>query len=313
MNEAYQKGKQKLWYVKHKGEVLGPFPSGAVRRSLLLGRIIPTDEVSFNGKDWQPASNVPEVVPLELRRALEEGDEAVLLMGRMREDTRTGRERRTVESDEIHKYRRKGERRSEEGEVINKRRAARSVLIKRKKERLPLRSALISTLLVAGIIGYGLYRGAPTEVPEPECERAPVPGVNWQNCRLDGVQYLSADLTDANASGALLRGANLSGALFVDANLEYVDFSGADLSYAQLNHARMKGANLQNTDLTNAVFVGADLSFAILRGATPGGVVLENARLDHAVWFDGGSCLAGSVGVCNRKIKGKTPSHNEKP
>ena len=303
MNKAHPKGKQKLWYVKHKGEVLGPFPSGAVRRSLLLGRIAPADEVSCNGKDWQPASNIPEVMPPELRKALEEGDDTALQTGRMREDTRSGRERRSAESDAVYKQRRKGERRAEEAGTTNKHRAARSALLTRKKERLPLRSALVSLLLVAAIIGFGLYRGVPTQAPEAECESAPAPGINWQNCRLDGVQYAAADLTGVDAAGALLRGANLSGVLFVDADLEYVDFSGADLSYAQLNRAKMKGANLQNADLTNAVFADADLSFAILRGATPGGVVLEGARLDHAIWFDGGSCLVGSVGGCNRARK----------
>ncbi len=303
MNEDRQKGKQKLWYVKHNGEVLGPFPSGAVRRSLLLGRVLPTDEVTFDGKNWQPASKVPEVVPPELRKALEEGDESVLLVGRLREDTRSGSERRSVESDEVYKHRRKGERRSDEKEAINKHRAARSALFKQKKERMPLVSGLITAVLVVGIIGYGLQHGVSTDVLEAECEQQPVPGINWKNCRLDGVQYASADLKKADIRGALLRGANLSGALLLDANLEYVDFSGADLSYAQLDRAQMKGSNLQNTDLTNAVFKGADLSFAILRGATPGGVVLDNAKLDHAVWFDGGSCLAGSIGVCNRKMK----------
>jgi len=303
MNEDREKGKQRLWHVKHKGEVLGPFPSGAVRRSLLLGRVLPTDEVTSDGKNWQPASNVPEVVPPELRKALEEGDESALLVGRMREDTRSGRERRTAESDEIYKQRRKSERRSDEKEAINKHRTARRTLFKQKKERMPLVSGLISAVLVAGIIGYGLYYDTPTAVSEAECERPPMPGVNWQNCRLDGVQYASADLKKSDIRGALLRGANLSGALFMDANLEYADFSGADLSYAQLDQAQMKGANLQNTDLTNAVFKGADLSFAILRGATPGGVVLEDAKLDHAVWFDGGTCLVGSIGVCNRKMK----------
>jgi len=303
MNENQEKGKQKLWYVKHKGEVLGPFPSGAVRRSLLLGRVLITDEVTSDGKNWQPASRVPEVVPPELRKALKEGDESALLIGRLREDTRTGRERRTAESDKMHQQRRKGERRAEEKGAVNKRRAARSALLKQKVERLPLRSVLISVLLVAGIIGYGLHHASPTKSPEPECDRQPAPGVNWQNCRLDGAQYMNADLTQADINGALLRGANLSGALFTDANLKYVDFSGADLSYAQLERAQMKGANLQNTDLTNATFSGADLSFAILRGAIPGGVILENAKLDNAVWFDGQSCLAGSVGECNRKAK----------
>ncbi len=301
MNEDHKKGKQKLWYVKHKGEVLGPFPSGAVRRSLLLGRVLPTDEVTFDGKNWQPASHVPEVVPPELRKALKEGDESVLLVGRMREDTRSGRERRTAESDEIYKQRRKGERRSDEKAVINKHRAARLTVFKQKKERLPLVSGLISALLVVGMIGYGLYYDAPTAVSETACGDPPMPGINWQNCRLDGVQYASADLKRADMRGALLRGADLSGALFIGANLEYTDFSGADLSYAQLDQAQMKGANLQNADLTNAVFKGADLSFAILRSATPGGVVLEHAKLDHAIWFDGGTCLVGSIGVCNRK------------
>ena len=303
MKEAHEKGKQKLWYVKHKGEVLGPFPSGAVRRSLLLGRVALTDEVSFDGKDWQPASNTPEVVPPEIRKILDEGGEVALQIGRIREDTRSGNERRTAESDVVYKQRRKGERRSEEAGATNKRRASRLALLRRRKQRLPLRSVLVCVLLIALTIGFGLYHGASSEAPVAECENPPVPGINWQNCRLDGVQYIAADLTGANTAGALLRGANLNGALFVDAHLEYVDFSGADLSYAQLNRARMKGANLQNADLTNAVFTDADLSFAILRGAKSGGVVLENVKLDHAVWFDGNSCLVGSLGVCKRNIK----------
>ncbi len=303
MKEAHEKGKQKLWYVKHEGEVLGPFPSGAVRRSLLLGRIVPADEVSFNGKDWQPASSVPEVVPPEMRKILEEGDDAALKIGRMREDMRSGNERRTAESDAIYKQRRKGERRAEEAGVTSKRRTSRLALLRKRKQRLPLRPALISTLLIVLIIGFGLYRGVPPEAPVAECKKPPAPGINWQNCRLDGVQYASADLTSANATGALLRGANLNGALFTDAHLEYTDFSGADLSYAQLNRAHMKGANLQNADLTNARFTGADLSFAILRGAKPGGVMLERTKLDHTIWFDGDSCLVGSLGVCKKRAK----------
>ncbi len=310
MNTAHPKGKQKLWYVKHDGKVLGPFPSGAVRRSLLLGRIVPTDEVSFDGKVWQPARKVAEVMPPELREALESGDERALQTGRRREDMRSGRERRTVGSDALHKQRRKGERRAAEATDASRHRAARLALLHGRRERLPLRSALISTLLVALVIGFGLYRGGSTQAPAAACGQAPAPGIDWRNCRLDGVQYAAADLTAANAAGAMLRGARLSGALFIDANLEYVDFSGADLSYAQLSRARMKGANFQNADLTHALFTDADLRFAILRGAVPGGVVLEGARLDHAVWFDGGTCLAGSVGRC---VKEKRRSRSETP
>lgn len=166
------------------------------------------------------------------------------------------------------------------------------------KEKRPFLSLLLSIVLMVALIGYGLYRGPSPESAAPDCAAPPGPDVNWRNCRLEGIRVPSADLRRADMYSALLRGAGLSGAILTDANLEYADLSGADLSYALLGGAKMKGANLQNADLTNADLSAADLSFADLRGAAPGGVVVGGARLDHAIWFDGGKCLPGSVGTC---------------
>ena len=40
------------WYIRHKGNVEGPFPAGQIKQELLLGRYKPDDEVSHD-KDAQ--------------------------------------------------------------------------------------------------------------------------------------------------------------------------------------------------------------------------------------------------------------------
>ena len=72
---AQEKKQNRLWYLKTEAGVQGPFPSGAVRRSLLLGRLRVTDLVSTDGDTWQPIAEVPEVVPAELRGKKGEGRE----------------------------------------------------------------------------------------------------------------------------------------------------------------------------------------------------------------------------------------------
>jgi len=298
MKKNREKGKQKLWYVRQGRKVTGPFPCGAVRRSLLLGRITLDDDVSSNGKQWDIISTVPEVMPPELRKAIEDGDKETLLIGRMREDTRLGKERRTDQDDKMYRHRRQNQRRSEESEIQTKRQAARTVLLNQSLEQIPRGSIVLSILLVISIVGFGLFYRASSDSRNSDCAALPKPEVNWHNCRFDGLKAPLVDLRQADISSALLRGAELSGGIFIDGNLQYVDFTGADLSYAQFMGARMKGANLQNSDLTNANLTDADLSFAILRDAVPGGIVMKNARFDNAIWFDGNECQPGSIGKC---------------
>ena len=252
------------WYVQHDGDVLGPFTSSAVRRSLLLDQVSLSDAISTDSKSWQPLFSVPEVVPPQLRRG----------------GWRGGME-----------------------EAANGAPVQNTNWLKLGVEKTPFFTLALSIMLVGVAIGFGLYKGGLPEPPQPECKAPPQPNVNWRNCSLDGIQAPLADMSRADMYSALLRRAKLSGAILNGGNLEYADLSGADISYAQLNGARMKGANLQNADLTNTDLTGADLSFSTLRGATPGGVILKGAKLDNAIWFDGSKCLPGSVSGCAKSVQ----------
>lgn len=294
-------GKQKLWFIRQNGKIKGPFPSGSIRRFMLIGRVLPQDEVSHNRKGWQPASSVPEVVPPEIRKAITEGNLEGLIPARLREDERRGRERRQGSDDAEYKQRRKGERRQAETEIESKHRQAKLELsdVSQRKRR-PVIGVVVSVLLVSLVIGYGLYLGAPEAIPDPECNAAPAPGVNWRNCRLDGLKAESAELNGAMLNNAVLRGARLSGSRINRADLQYIDLSVADLSYVELKSSRMKGANLINSDLSYADLSGADLRFSNLTNANLGGANLAQTQFGNAIWIDGRICLPGSVGRCSR-------------
>ncbi|AKH19550.1 pentapeptide repeat-containing protein [Sedimenticola thiotaurini] len=291
--------KQKLWYVRRDGEIKGPHPPGAIRRFVLLGRVRVDDEVSIDKIDWLPVSKVPDVVPPEIRKALEIGDKELLITSRLREDERNGRERRVAADDRTYRQRRKGERRQAELEIIqNHRQAKIDLLERRRKKPLPLFSMIIVGTLVLLAVGFGIYLGAPASIPDPDCDSQPAPGVNWRNCKLDGLQLESAELDGVQLSNGSVRGAKLSGGKFNHGDMQYVDLSESDLSYAELKSASMKGATLRYTDLSYADLSGADLSFADLTGANLGGAAIKQARLDNAIWINGALCQPGSLGSC---------------
>ncbi|WP_435684034.1 pentapeptide repeat-containing protein [Sedimenticola selenatireducens] len=291
--------KQNLWYIRRDGQIKGPYPCGGVRRFVLLGRVTMEDQVSNDRKQWRPVSEVPDVIPPEVRKALAEGETDLLIASRMREDERNGRERRVSADDAEFKRRRKGERRQAELEIMQHHRKAKTDLLERRgKKPLPLFSIGVVGVLVVLAIGFGFYLGAPESIPDPDCESKPAPGVNWRNCRMDGVQLDAADLDHALLNNGMFRRAKLSGGKFNDSDMKYVDLSESDLSYAELKRAAMKGATLRHADLSYADLSGADLSFADLTGANLGGAKLQQARLDNAIWINGASCLPGSVGNC---------------
>lgn len=291
--------KQNLWYVRRKGEISGPYPSGGIRRFVLLGRVDIHDEVSVDQQDWQPVAQVPAVVPPDIRHALENGDEELLIAARLREDERNGRERRVAADDGKYRQRRKGERRQAELEIIqNHRQAKIDLLEKRRKKPLPLFSMITVGALVMLAIGSGIYLGAPVSIPDPDCDSKPVPGVNWRNCKLDGLQLENAELDGVQLSNGSVRGARLSAGKFNRGDMQYVDLSDSDLSYAELKSASMKGATLRYADLSYADLSGADLSFADLTGANLGGAAMHRVRLDNAIWINGALCQPGSLGNC---------------
>lgn len=294
-----EKSKRRLWFIRRNGQVKGPYPSGTVRRFVLLGRIQMEDQVSQDQKRWQSVAEVPEMIPPEVRKALAEGGQEQLIMSRMREDERNGRERRVKSDDEIYRQRRKGERRQAELEIMQQHRKAKTDLLERRQKRpLPVAGIVVTGILVLLVIGFGLYLGAPPAIPDPDCNAGPAPGVNWRNCRLDGVVLEGVDLSGALINNGRMQRARLSGSQINRGQLDYLDLSQADLSYTELKQANLKGATLRGADLSYADLSGADLSFADLTGANLGGARLEQANFDNALWIGGELCSPGSLGAC---------------
>jgi hypothetical protein len=132
-----------------------------------------------------------------------------------------------------------------------------------------------------------------------DCNAAPAPGVNWNNCKLPGIQAAQRDLGGLQASNADLSGGTFTAARLQGAKLQYANLIGADFSYADLSQASLKGATLRNSDLSNTDLSGADLSFADLSNAN-----LANSRLDNAIWSGNTRCASGSLGAC--RLPGST-------
>ena len=300
MNDT-KNGRQPLWYTRHQGALLGPYPSSGIRRFLLLGRLSLDDEVSGDGAAWVPLRSVAELVPREVREALERGDADALLPARLREDERTGHDRRDEAAvSGADRRRRKGERRRDETALETRHRAAREALQEqlRQPRRFPLVSLSVAGMLVVSAIGFGLIIGAPDGPAEPDCASSPGPGVVWRNCVFDTLELNGGDLRGSDISSAVLRSARFSGSDLSGTNLQYSDFTSADLSYSTLGQSLLKGARLTGADLSYSDLTGADLSFSDLRGANIGGATLQGARLDRAIWIDGRLCAPGSLGGC---------------
>ena len=149
--------------------------------------------------------------------------------------------------------------------------------------------------------------------PDPAragCTDPPAPGVNWQRCALDGLDFTDVDLQgarlrDASFFRGTLTGSDLSKtsafrAKFVNAVLRNAKFDGAKLSEADFTKADLTGTSLAGADLRRARFFGAVLRGVNLTEARLRGADLTRADLSGATWIDGKRvCSEGSIGRCN--------------
>ncbi len=290
----------KLWYVRRKGQVKGPFPAAQVSRFVLLGRIRDTDELSSDQKIWAPLPQVPELIPQAVRDG---AGQDVLTSLRCREDERGLHQRRSrsqtpgaVAADERTG---KDRRAPEDAETLSLREAKSRLLAEKRSRRdnyLPRVAGTALALVL--ILGLALMLVPAPDEDAPACDAPPGPAVNWSNCRMEDLSVTRKDLSGARITNAKLRQANLFGSKLTGADLAYTDLVKANLSYADLNGANLKGTNLTGADLAYANLSGADLSFADLSQAVLGGAVLNGAQLSSAVWLDGRICVPGSVGQC---------------
>ncbi|MEJ2643513.1 MAG: pentapeptide repeat-containing protein [Gammaproteobacteria bacterium] len=289
-----------LWYARRDGDVRGPYPAGQIGRYILLGRIRETDEVSQDAVQWAPVSAHPELLPPEMLDADSEQGRQRLLLARLREDERSGLDRREGPAAGERRERRRLDRRAPEADTLVRRRRARARLGQGRAEDSPTDFrvvAVLAVLVLALTIVFVRYT-PPVHRDDVQCSAAPGPGVDWNNCHRPGLHAPGADLLAAHMYSMDLTGSDLRGAHLHGADLAYATLSIADLQDADLSDARLTGAGLRNADLRSARLTDADLSYAVLRGARLAGAQLRGARLDHAIWVDGTICAQGSVGYC---------------
>lgn len=287
------------WYVRHKGEIEGPFPAGQIKQELLLGRYKADDEVSHDKENWQKLRSVRSLIPEVLLTSKDDPDrkERIAAARRWADERRVqrrgeqreqgpGPERRDGESFESIEYR------------FNREVTMKDVKARRNNQWI----ALVSLLLFIGIIIYAAFTWSPApDKAVANCEAPAAPGVNWSHCRLAGLQKLNQDFSAAIMESTDLSGANLYASNLQRARLSYADLGGAHLRLVDFSQATLKGASLRNADLTQAIFTQADLSYADLTGATIDETEFRQAKLDNAIWIDGKKCQPGSIGECQKQ------------
>ncbi len=293
-----------LWYVRRSDEVRGPFPAAQVARHIILGRVRLGDEVSRDGLQWMPLGDRPELLPAALRQA---SDEDTLWRLRLREDERSGLDRRAgrVVPPEIAERRSGRERRQPEPVALVRRRRSRIEYLQDLRRRTPPRPgrwvwAGLGVALIA-VVAVALLATDPRPPAGLRCNADPAPGVDWHECRLEALDVSGLDLSGARLRGTKARAAQMLGTRLTGADLAYADLAGARMTAADLSRASLVGANLALADLSRADLSRSDLSYADLTRAQLEGARLEGATLDRAVWVDGRVCAPGSVGTCARE------------
>lgn len=291
-----------IWYVRRNDEVTGPFPAGLITRYILLGRIRRTDEVSIDKVLWRPVQDVPELIP----DVLKADPEDVRAHERLEAARRWADERPAQRRHEDVPQLRQGSAADRQvavqslEEVLDQRRPW-VRFIDNVVPRTPMQRMAVGVggmIMVVLLAAVSLVQRPFDDARPIDCNAAPVAGVNWSYCQMQGVMLEGRNLTgaqlrSANLFSARLRGANLSGA-----DLGFADLSRGDLGAVNFIRASLTGANLQESDLGGSDFSNADLSYANLRGANVNGARFDGARLDKAIWVDGTTCAVGSTGAC---------------
>ncbi len=288
-----------LWYLKRDNQISGPFPAGLISRHILLGRIYKHDELSSDRKEWFPALEIKILQPESFS---DEQPERMAATKRWN-DERIQKDRRQNENPEkkaAHANRVKQDRRVKEKSSALDYRAHYQNRLKPAFHPNSIRwVTAISLFLLAGLITMQfLYTPPLQDATEIDCNTPPEPGINWNYCQKPGENLQHSDLRDSNLSNTNLSNANLQKSQLSNSNLSYATLKSANLGGAILRNAKLTGSQLYGAHLQNSDLQEADLSYSNLKNAMLDGANLNKANLSHAIWIDGRTCLAGSIGQC---------------
>lgn len=293
MAETAKQGSS-LWYTRRDDKVQGPFPAGLIRRYVILGRIRMDDELSQDLETWAPLSGLPALIPDILREQEDDPHAQERLMAARRWEDERGIPEAIDEPVEEDGERRHPDSYTGRTRGIDIAGAAHN-LIENSRQRMLLALAVTGVIVMAFVV---LSLVQPEDGSAADCQAPAQPGINWDNCAMEGRVFIGADLRDATMTNMSLTRADLTGARLGGADLSFSNLSVSRLRNVDLRGARLMGTNLRASDLSGAVLEQADLSYADLRNANLGGAQTDGARFDNAIWVDGVECLPGSIGAC---------------
>ena len=284
------------WYLKHDGRITGPFPTGRIKRAIVLGRIRESERLSTDSETWLAAAEIPEFS--QLQPATPGSAEFARLDERQTERRGTDAGGTSVSTRPRSGHDR---RREEPGEMRTRRAKSRAVW---QSLAEPRPRAVMAWLSIAAASALALFLAVNLnpELPSPvDCSKPAAPRVNWTACRRARADLRRTDLRGALLKNADLSDSNLAGANLGEADAAYANLRAADLTLVTFESARLVGANLRGADLSHANLHAADLQYADLRDSRIDGAQFEGALLAHAIWVNGETCASGSVGVCRSR------------
>lgn len=281
------------WYLKRNGRVTGPFPSGQIKRDIVLGRIREPARLSTDTRTWFLPAEIDEFGHLKVAKP--GSAEFARVDERQTERRHAGNDNATPGA----RARSGGDRRREEPGAIRHRRAKSRAVWQGLVEPRP--RTVMAWLVVAAASAVALFLAVKLTPPLPrsvDCSKKAGPQVNWTACRRAQSDLRQADLRGAQLKNADLSDSDLGGANLAEADAAYANLRAADLTLANLGYSRLVGANLREARLSHADLRGADLQYADLRNAQIDGALFDGAQLSNAIWIDGKTCAEGSLGAC---------------
>jgi len=289
---------QPLWYLRHAGRIVGPFPAPQVREFLQAGEVAPDWEASLDQIDWLTLRESSQFEIDSPARGGDESDAARRTWHQQREDARlrwlddAGKIELADEHDKQHDDLTRN--------AIDADHDRTQTLVKQEIRRAPpLRAGMIALAILAVLglaIWYGQQGGTTIQAgitKKANCATTLADGVDWSGC-----DKRDLAMPGASARNAHLDHSRIDNARLANADLSYAILTGASLRNADLQGVKLIGADLSGADLTGADLTGATLNFALLKGAVIEGTRLRGTRLDKAEWLDGRVCGAPSLGQC---------------
>lgn len=286
---------QSLWYLRHEGQVFGPFPSPQIEEALNMGEVTPEWEISLNENDWLSIADSAQF-NTEISTWNERDTEETVSW---RDQRKQARARWLHESAGVTDVAHDPVKDAAVRDSIARDQIRTNALLQAEKaKRTSPWIGFLALGLIAGVgvtvwLGQGdkpIQAGISQAV---NCATALTDGANWTGCDKRGLSQPGIKVRNARLDKAQLDDSRLQGA-----DLAYASLRGASLRNAELVNVNLTGAELSGADLSGADLTGADLRYAVLTAANLTGTRLTGANLGKAAWNDGRMCAEGSIGEC---------------